>query len=90
MTCLIVAFLFNSALFTFRHAIDKFCPVNMSEKVCLQWNDFQENIKSAFGNLREDNDFADVTLACEDHQQVEAYKVILAGQVLFNRLFHSQ
>ena len=38
---------------------------------------------------REDNDFADVTLACEDDQQVEAHKVILAGQVLFNRLFHS-
>ena len=24
----------------------------MSEKLCLQWNDFQENIKIAFGNLR--------------------------------------
>ena len=33
--------------------------------------------------MREDNDFADVTLACEDDQQVEAHKVILAGQVLF-------
>ena len=42
----------------------------MSEKLCLQWNDFQENIKSAFGNLREDNDFKDVTLACKDGQQV--------------------
>ena len=61
----------------------------MSEKLCLQWNDFQENIKSAFGHLREDNDFADVTLACVDDQQVEAPKLFLAGQVLFNRLFHS-
>ena len=51
----------------------------MSEKLCLQWNDFQENIKNAFGNLREDNDFADVTLASEDGQQVEAHKVILAA-----------
>ena len=51
----------------------------MSEKLCIQWNDFQENIKSAFGNLREDNDFTDVTLACEDGQQVEAHKVILAA-----------
>ena len=42
----------------------------------------------AFGNLREDYDFADVTLACEDGQQVEAHKVILAEQVLFNKLFH--
>ena len=56
---------------------------NMSEKLCLQWNDFQDNIKSAFGNLREDNDFADVTLACEDGQQVEAHKVILAASSPF-------
>ena len=55
----------------------------MSDKLCLQWNDFQENIKNAFGNLREDNDFADVTLACEDGQQVEAHKVILAASSLF-------
>ena len=51
----------------------------MSAKLCLQWNDFQDNIKSAFGNLREDKDFTDVTLFCEDGQQVEAHKVILAA-----------
>ena len=55
----------------------------MSEKLCLQWNDFQENIKSAFGNLREDNDLKDVTLACEDGQQVAAHKVILASSSPF-------
>ena len=49
----------------------------MSEKLCLQWNDFKENATSAFGSLREDNDFADVTLACEDGNQFEAHKVIL-------------
>ena len=55
----------------------------MSEKLFLQWNDFQENIKSAFGHLREESDFADVTLACEDGQQVEAHKVILAASSPF-------
>ena len=35
-------------------------------------------------NLRKDNDFADVTLACEDGHQGETDKVILAGQVLFH------
>ena len=55
----------------------------MSEKLCLQWNDFQDNIKSAFGNLREDKDFKDVTLVCEDGQQVEAHKVILASSSPF-------
>ena len=40
--------------------------------------------------MRDVNDFADVTLACEDDQQVEAHKVILAGQVFFTKLTHSQ
>ena len=50
----------------------------MSEKLCLQWNDFKDNMLNAFGSLRKDNNFADVTLVCEDGQQVEAHKVILA------------
>ena len=45
----------------------------MSEKLCLKWNDYQDNVNSAFGSLREDNDFPDVTLACEDGQQIEAH-----------------
>ena len=51
----------------------------MSEKLCLKWNDFQENVTTAFGSLKEDNKFTDVTLACEDGQQIEAHKVILAA-----------
>ena len=39
--------------------------------------------------MKEDNNFADVTLACEDGQQLEAHKVILAGQVLLDKLFYS-
>ena len=50
-----------------------------SEKLCLQWNDFQNNVNTAFRNLREDNDFNDVTLVCEDGTQVEAHKVVLAA-----------
>ena len=55
----------------------------MTETLCLQWNDYKENTISAFGNLREDKDFNDVTLACEDGQQVEAHKVILAASSPF-------
>ena len=51
----------------------------MSEKLCLQWNDFNSIVNKAFGNLRDDNDFSDVTLASEDGHQVEAHKVILAA-----------
>ena len=55
----------------------------MSEKLCLQWNDFKENVNSAFGRLRDDKEFSDVTLACEDGQQMEAHKVILAASSPF-------
>ena len=65
-----------------------FLNIKMSEKLCLQWNDFQENIKIAFGNLREDKDFKDVTLVSEDGQQVEVHKVILAASSpFFQNLF---
>ena len=55
----------------------------MSEKLCLQWSDFKENVISSFGSLREDQDFSDVTLACEDGQQIKAHRVILAGSSPF-------
>ena len=50
----------------------------MTEKLCLQWNDFKENVNSAFGRLKNDREFTDVTLACEDGKQMEAHMVILA------------
>ena len=53
------------------------------EKLCLQWNDFRDNISSSFGDLRDDKEFTDVTLACEDGQQVEAHKVVLISSSPF-------
>ena len=55
----------------------------MAVKLCVKWNDFKDNVNNAFGNLREDKDFSDVTLACEDGQQVSAHKVILAASSPF-------
>ena len=49
-----------------------------TDKFCLRWNDFESNISSAFKELREDKDFFDVTLACED-DQLQAHKVILSA-----------
>ena len=51
----------------------------MAEKLCLQWNDFQDSVKNAFGHLRDTTDFIDVTLACEDGRQIKAHKVILGA-----------
>ena len=49
-----------------------------TEKLCLKWNDFQDMIQASFEELRGDNDFTDVTLACED-QSIKAHKVILSA-----------
>ena len=48
-----------------------------STQVHVKSNDFKENTSAAFEILREDKDFTDVTLACEDGQQVDAHKVVL-------------
>jgi len=52
--------------------------MSTQEKFCLRWNDFESNISLAFRELREDKDFFDVTLACED-DQIQAHKVILSA-----------
>jgi len=49
-----------------------------SEKFCLRWNDFETNISGAFREIREDKDFFDVTLACDD-DQIQAHKLILSA-----------
>jgi len=48
-----------------------------------EWNGFQENAISSIGTLRMENEFADFTLACEDGQQVEVHKVIMASSSPF-------
>ena len=52
-------------------------------KYFLQWNDFEANSRSTFKEMRDDKDFTDMTLACDDHLEVEAHKVILASSSLF-------
>ena len=49
-----------------------------AEKFCLQWNDFQQNIATSFGELRSVPEFSDVTLVCED-QHIEAHRIILTA-----------
>ena len=54
-----------------------------SEKFCLKWNDFQENVSSSIQEIREE--FCDVTLAGEGNQKILAHKVILAASSIFFR-----
>ena len=55
----------------------------MDDKLCLQWNDFRENVSSAFERLKDDKDFIDVTLACGDGQLIETHKVVLIASSPF-------
>ena len=50
-----------------------------SEKFCLKWNDFQQNLVSSFHYLRKNSDFSDVTLVCEEDQKIEAHRIILSA-----------
>jgi len=49
-----------------------------SEKYCLRWNDFESNISSAFRDIRQEEEFFDVTVACNE-EQLQAHKVILSA-----------
>ena len=51
----------------------------MSEKLRLEWQEFRENIANTFGGLRENADFADVTLVFKDCQKMAAHKLVLAS-----------
>ena len=51
----------------------------MSEKCFLTWNNFQENISDHFSALRQELELCDVTLVCEDNQQIKVHKVVLSS-----------
>ena len=55
----------------------------MDDQLYLQWNDYKSNISSTFKDLRQENDFYDVTLACEDDKQIQAHKLVLASSSSF-------
>ncbi|XP_052753449.1 broad-complex core protein isoforms 1/2/3/4/5 isoform X3 [Galleria mellonella] len=49
-----------------------------NQHFCLRWNNYQSSITSAFENLRDDEDFVDVTLAC-DGKSLKAHRVVLSA-----------
>ena len=51
----------------------------MPEKFCLKWNDFHTNVSKTFVNLRNEEDFFDVTLVSDDQKQMSAHKVVLSA-----------
>ena len=50
-----------------------------TEKFCLKWQNYETNLSAAFQELRNNEDFFDITLACADNHQVEAHRVVLSA-----------
>jgi hypothetical protein len=65
------------------HSSIEVAAMGSSEKFCLKWNDFQTNISASFQDLRKDQEFSDVTLACDGDTRIEAHRFILAGSSKF-------
>ena len=65
-----VKLIWKNTIFSFTFSATSNGKMQKSEeKLRLQWNDFQQNVSSAFGELRSDKDFIDVTLVSEEGQQ---------------------
>jgi predicted RNA-binding Zn-ribbon protein involved in translation (DUF1610 family) len=56
-----------------------------NEKMLLNWTEHTANAPNTFKQLWGDQDFADVTLATADHQQIQAHKVIISSCSQFFR-----
>jgi len=54
-----------------------------SEAFCLKWNDFQNNIRMSFKQLRNSDNFCDVTLVSDDNKSFTAHQIVLASSSLF-------
>ena len=51
----------------------------MSEKFALKWNDYEANWNKALSELRNDDDFSDVTLISDDKKNFSAHKILLSS-----------
>ena len=60
-----------------------------SEKYCMKVNDFDANLVTSLLELKESEDFSDVTLVSDDETPFRAHKVILAASSPFFRKFYS-
>lgn len=63
----------------------------MQQQYCLRWNNHKTNLLTVFGELFRNEDFTDVTLACEGGSFIKCHKMVLAAsssyfQCLFSEL----
>ena len=62
--------------------------MNNMDKICLNWDGYDANIRKSFKKMREDKILFDVTLVTDDGKHIQAHKIILsAGSHFFNNIF---
>ena len=49
-----------------------------STEFCIKWTNYQSNIVNSVGKLKNESEFVDVTLVCEE-KSIKAHKVILSA-----------
>ena len=47
--------------------------------VFLNWNAFSDHLRDMLHQMKEFNEFADVTIVCDDMKQFQAHKVVLSA-----------
>lgn len=55
-----------------------------AQEFCLRWNNFHSSLVTALDGFKNDQDFVDVTLACEG-QFLKAHKMLLSACSVFFR-----
>jgi len=48
-----------------------------NDNFCLHLNSFDENVKTAWRGIQMEEDFCDMTLACQD-KQIKTHKLIIS------------
>merc|ERR1712243_68346 len=59
------------------------CLILMMEKFCLKWNNFLTNSTKSLSDLRNKQNFVDVTLLGEDGLHIMAHKIVLSSSSEF-------
>merc|ERR1712096_385228 len=68
----------GSQLHTLIESINNILKMAPHETFLLRLNEFEDVIKSCWQELQRENDFCDITLACED-RQIETHKFVISA-----------
>lgn len=60
----------------FQHPASKMGSVPKDDYGLLKWKDYHVTVASTFKMLKDEEDFLDVTLVCDEDSQISAHKVL--------------